>query len=203
MRRTEFQQRDQKVIDAFLDSMGHGFLAFVRPDLSPGIVAVNFVRLGATVYFHGSPEGEKMTALASRPTVAIMVADALSLIPSHFFGGDLACPASQFHRAVVIRGRARIVEDLAEKASALQALMEKLQPEGGHLPVSEANPRYRKQLRNTAVVAIPMEEVTARFKLGQNLPRARRASIARQLAERDGPRDHDTARAMALARPFA
>ncbi|MCL4232426.1 MAG: pyridoxamine 5'-phosphate oxidase family protein [Dehalococcoidia bacterium] len=202
MRRKEFEQHEQRAIEVLLDSAGHGFLAFVRPNLTPGAIAVNFVRLDSTIYFHGSPQGEKMEALAANPEVAFMVAEAMSLIPSYFSASDLACPASQFFRSVVVRGRARIVEDLAEKATALQALMEKLQPEGGYLPISQTSTRYRKQLRATAVVAIPMDDVTAKFKLGQNLPRSRRASIARQLTERDAPGDSETAAAMAKARPF-
>lgn len=202
MRRKDFEELDIRPIEQVLDAAPHGFLSFVRPDGTPGIVAVNFVRVGPVIYFHGSSEGEKMRSLAANPQVALMVAGAMSLVPSYFTSSELACPASQFYRAVVVRGSARIVRDLAEKATALQALMEKLQPEGGHAPIRATDSRYRKQLVTTAVVALSMEGVSAKFKLGQNLPRAKRASIARKLAERGRPGDVETATAMVEARPI-
>lgn len=202
MRRKDFQELDRQSIEELLDAATHGFLSFVRPEGTPGIVAVNFVRVGPVIYFHGSPEGEKMRSLAANPEVALMVAGAMSLVPSYFTNSELACPASQFYRAVIVRGCVRIVEDHAEKAAVLQALMEKLQPEGGHAPIRATDSRYRRQLATTAVVALPMEQVSAKFKLGQNLPRNKRASIARQLAERGGPSDAETATAMLGARPI-
>jgi nitroimidazol reductase NimA-like FMN-containing flavoprotein (pyridoxamine 5'-phosphate oxidase superfamily) len=202
VRRKDYEQRDEAEILAFLDRATHGFLGFVRPDGSPGMVAVNFVCVGETIYFHGALEGEKMRSLAVNASVVLMVADDFSLIPSFFRVGDLACPATQYYKAVVVRGEARMVTSREERALALQALMEKLQPQGGYRPISATDPRYRKSLDTTAVVAVPMTEVTAKFKFGQNLPRRTRARVARQLRERDGQRDGETAEAMREVCPF-
>lgn len=79
--------------------------------------------------------------------------------------------------------------------------MEKLQPEGGHEPILD-NPLYRKSLNTTAVLALPMEEVTAKFKFGQNLPKHVRRSVASKLVERDGPGDPETVDAMRDVCPF-
>lgn len=202
VRRKDYQLEDEEEILAFLDSQAHAFLSFVRTDGTPGIVAVNFVRAGRVIYFHGATEGEKMRALAERPQVALMAAKDFALLPSYFTAPEYACPASQYYKAVVVRGEARLLVDPVEKAAALQLLMEKLQPEGGHCPITAEDPLYRKQLATTGVVAVSMDEVSAKFKFGQNLPKRKRASIARQLEERGKPGDLATVEAMRAVKPL-
>jgi len=152
--------------------------------------------LDGRLYFHGATEGEKMEALAADDRVSFVVAHDFSLVPSYFRDPKYACPATQYYKAVAIRGRARVVEDADEKARALQALMEKLQPEGGYVPISATEPLYRKSLQTTAVVAIEIERMTAKFKFGQNLPAAKREKVAERLTARGCPVDHETVAAM-------
>jgi len=199
VRRRDYEMTDREAMLAFLDAQRHGFLAFVRTDGSPGLVALNFVRVGEQLYFHGSPEGEKMQSLARDPRVTFMTADPFSLIPSYWTDRKLACPATQYYKAVVVHGEVRIVTSREEKAEALQALMEKLQPEGGHAPISASDPLYSKSLDTTAVLALPLTEMTAKFKFGQNQPARKRATIAANLRERSGPRDKETAAEMQRA----
>lgn len=196
VRRRDYELTDRDQVLAFLDAQAHGFLAFVRSDGSPGLVALNFVRIGDDVYFHSSPEGEKMRSLAQEPRVTFMAADAFSLIPSYWTDPVLACPATQYYEAVVVHGEVRFVRSREEKAAALQALMEKLQPDGGHAPISASDPRYSKSLDTTAVFALPLTEMTAKFKFGQNQPARKRATIAANLRDRSGPRDKETAAEM-------
>ena len=121
------------------------------------------------LYFHGSPAGEKVATAQQNPAASCLVVDAHALLPSTFFDPENACPATQFFKSVLVKGHVRLVEDPAEKARALQALMEKLQPEGGFDPIAADNPRYQAALRGVAVLALSMESVTGKFKLGQNL----------------------------------
>jgi predicted FMN-binding regulatory protein PaiB len=74
--------------------------------------------------------------------------------------------------------------------------MEKLQPEGGYVPISADEPIYRKSLKTTGVVAIEIEEMTAKFKFGQNLPSSKREGLAERLEARGCPVDHATVEAM-------
>jgi uncharacterized protein len=183
-------------MERFLAEMGHGYLGAVRPDGWPVVVPLNFVYVDGRVYFHGAAEGEKMESLVADGRVTFTVADGFSIVPSYFRDPKLACPATQYYKCVMIRGRARVVEDAVEKAAALQAMMEKLQPEGGHEPIAADNPIYRKSLRSTAVVAVEVEEMTAKFKFGQNLPAAKRDAVAERLSARGCPMDHATVDAM-------
>jgi uncharacterized protein len=201
VRRKDYQYEDVVAIDAFLDASTHGMLGFTRRDGSPGMVALNFVRFGETLYFHGAPEGEKMRSLAADPRAVFMVTADFALVPSYFRSPKLACPATQYYKAVVVRGVVRSVESRQEKALALQSLMEKLQPDGGHEPI-EDNPLYRKSLDTTAVLALSMDEVTAKFKFGQNLPRRARAEVAEKLQARGEPGDTETVAAIREVCPF-
>jgi len=201
VRRKDYQYEDAGAIDAFLDGSTHGMLGFTRPDGSPGMVALNFVRVERTLYFHGAPEGEKMRSLALDPRAVFMVTADFALVPSYFRDARLACPATQYYKAVVVRGTVQPLASWDEKAAALQTLMEKLQPEGGHERIQD-DPLYRKSLETTAVLALSMDEVTAKFKFGQNLPKRVRASVADRPLQRDTPRDAETVSAMREVCPF-
>jgi nitroimidazol reductase NimA-like FMN-containing flavoprotein (pyridoxamine 5'-phosphate oxidase superfamily) len=202
VRRKDYQSTDGEAIRRFLDEMSHGHLAFNRKDGAPGLVALNFARAGETIYFHGAPEGEKVRALAADPRATLMVTADFALIPSYFRDPEMACPATQYYRAVVVRGDIRFVESREEKARGLQALMEKLQPEGGHRPIRGDDPFYAKSLDTTCVLALPMTDVTAKFKFGQNLPRRGRRDVAERLAARGAPGDDATVAAIRDVCPF-
>jgi predicted FMN-binding regulatory protein PaiB len=96
---------------------------------------------------------------------------------------------------------ADVVTDPAEKASALTALMEKLQPEGGYAPIDPEDARYKQMLKAVAVVRVSIEEITAKFKFGQNLSEARREIIISRLEERGRPDDAATAGLMRAYAP--
>jgi nitroimidazol reductase NimA-like FMN-containing flavoprotein (pyridoxamine 5'-phosphate oxidase superfamily) len=196
MRRTVSEVTDETEIDALLDRAQHGYLGIVSPDGWPLAVPVNFVRLEDVLYFHGATRGEKAEALDGRPRVSFTVAEDLSLVPSYFRDPNSACPATQYYRSAMLRGQARPVDDPIEKACALQALMVKLQPEGGHLPISADEPLYEKALRTTAVFAIEVESRSAKFNVGQGLGERQREEIAARLEARGGELDAETATAM-------
>lgn len=192
VRRTDYEMTEREQMEKLLEEATHGFLGLTGPDGWPRVVPLNYVTLDGKLYFHGATEGEKMDSLAADDRVTFVVVEDFSLVPSYFRDPKFACPATQYYKAVAIRGRARIVEGADEKARALQALMEKLQPEGGYVPITASEPMYRKSLRTTAVVAIEIERMTAKFKFGQNLPASKREEVADQLTARGCPIDHRT-----------
>jgi len=193
MRRKEFAVEDREEIEAFLHEMDHGYLGTVTGDGEPRVLPLNFVWHNGCVYFHGSLAGEKMRSMAADNRVCFTVAKPYSRIPSYWSDPDLACPATVYFKSVLITGRAEAVTDPAEKAEALAAFMNKLQPEGGYAPIDPVDPRYAKRLAGTAVVRIRPESVTAKFKFGQNMQEERRRTVAERLLERGGPLDAETA----------
>ena len=201
MRRQEFMINDPTEVNDVLDSLEWGTLALVTPQGTPLQVPLNFVRMDGRLYFHGAPTGEKMTVLAEGAPASFLGVDPHALLPSTFFDSENACSATQLFKSVVVKGRIRIVADPAEKARSLQALMEKLQPAGGFEPVTPDSPRYQAGIRNTAVFALSMDTVTAKFKLGQNLGPETAERAMQHLEQRDDPQDRRTVAAMERFRP--
>ncbi|WP_308635588.1 pyridoxamine 5'-phosphate oxidase family protein [Paenibacillus silvisoli] len=195
MRRREFEMNDvenREEIESFLQEMSFGFLGTVTPDGEPGMTPLNFVYTGGSVYFHGSRIGEKMTQLKANERVTFMAAKEYAIIPSYFTDPLMACPATAFFKSVRIAGRATVVDDPHEKAAALEALMRKLQPEGGYKTIDADDPDYVPRLKGVAVVRIDADRITGKFKFGQNAKPDMIAAITDGLANRGLPQDAET-----------
>lgn len=196
MRRKEFAVEDRREIEQFLEEMSFGFLGMTGGDGDPSVIPLNFVYFRDAVYFHGSQIGEKMQNLRERDRVCFCVAREFAVIPSYFTDAKYACPATAFFKSVLIRGKAVIVDDPAEKAEVFAALMRKLQPEGGYAAIDLNDEGYARKIRGTAIVKIPAEHVTAKFKFGQNMTADKRSAIERQLALRGREADEETVEQM-------
>jgi GNAT superfamily N-acetyltransferase/nitroimidazol reductase NimA-like FMN-containing flavoprotein (pyridoxamine 5'-phosphate oxidase superfamily) len=146
------------------------------------------------VIFHGSPVGEKQEA-AGRPAV-ISVEESVASVPSYFSDPERACPATTLYRSVQVHGLLEEVREPAKKARALQALMEKYQPEGGHVPISAEHPLYKKAVEGIGVMGVTLERVDGKSKLAQNRKTEEVGHLLEQLWRRgDDPRSIDLIRA--------
>ncbi|GIP38987.1 hypothetical protein J31TS4_22670 [Paenibacillus sp. J31TS4] len=203
MRRKEFAVQEWQEIEQFLNEMSFGFLAMCGEDGWPHVKPLNFVYWKDTIYVHGSRVGEKITDLKRSPNVTFSVAKEYALIPSYFSDPTFACPATSYFKSVSIRGTAELVDDLEQKAEALEAFMQKLQPEGGYAPITADNPEYASRLRGVAVIGIRIDSLSAKFKFGQNLKEPARANLTSRIAERGLPLDEETVRLMELYCPHA
>ncbi|GAX90168.1 pyridoxamine 5'-phosphate oxidase family protein [Effusibacillus lacus] len=192
MRRKEFSVSEQAEIESFLAEMTYGFLATAGEDGWPHIKALNFVYLDDAVYFHGSLAGEKMKDLKTDNRATFSVAKEYSMIPSYLLDPKLACPATVFFKSVTVKGRAHVVEDLQEKARVFTAFMKKLQPEGGYEPIDPADPEYAASLRSVALVKIKVEDLSAKFKFGQNLKQETFGLVMAGLENRGETLDKET-----------
>lgn len=202
MRRKEFSMEEQAEIDEFLQEMSFGYLATIGQGGWPHISPLNYAYVNGHIYFHGSRSGKKMEEIALSKQVSFAVAKEYAIIPSYFTDPRQACPASAFFKSVHVRGIAEPVDDLQEKASVLSALMEKLQPEGGYAPITPEDPAYRPMLKGVAVVRINIEELTAKFKFGQNMKEDHHEHVANSLLERNHGDDAKTAELMRKYCPF-
>jgi nitroimidazol reductase NimA-like FMN-containing flavoprotein (pyridoxamine 5'-phosphate oxidase superfamily) len=109
-----------------------------------------------------------------------------------YFHGALAGEKHDLLRGGA-RGACTVVDDLQEKARALQALMRKYQPEGKHRPIDAADPIYLKPLRGVGVFRIVVESWTGKVKFGVNEPERIRRLLIAGLRERGRPLDLATA----------
>lgn len=192
MRRKEFKVTEPEQCERFLEEHHDGVLTFKDPEGWPKAVPLNYVYHNQAIYFHGSKHGEKMAGLAEDARAEFVAYQAHAFIPSYFTDPYLACPATVFFRSVRIRGTVVQVEDAKEKASALAALLSRMQPEGGHASINAEDQKYVASLRGVAVLRLDPIEMTGKFKFGQNLSEKNREKVIQGLSERDLPDDADT-----------
>lgn len=145
-------------IHAVLDEAYHCHLAFVV-DGEPRVLPTLHVRIGETVYLHGSTGSRPL--LAARAGAGLPVSLAVTLLDG------LVLARSQFHhsanyRSVVAHGTARLVTDESDKRRVLAALLDKLGPGRA----ADSRPPTRKELAETAVLALPLREVSLRCRTG-------------------------------------
>jgi hypothetical protein len=115
-------------------------------------------RIGDTLYVHGSSANRALRALrdGGQACVTATLIDGLVL-------GRSAFHQSVNFRCVVLYGAAREVDDPQEKHDALHAIVEHAIP-GRWADTREPN---REELLRTLVLAIPIEEGSAKVRTGQ------------------------------------
>lgn len=195
MRRAEFEVNDKTAFEGLLAECEYGTLSLAG-DGEPYGAPVNFVWFDGCVCFHGAKEGRKAEMMAKNPKAAFSVVKPYSLIPSYFSDTVAACPATQYFASAHIAGSVKIVEDDAEKCAVLNAMMQKLQPDGGYETIDSANPMYAKMTAQTAVWKLTPTHTSMKVKAGQNLPKERKEAITYKLRERGSALDADTAQCM-------
>lgn len=162
-------------------------LATTGADGHPILRVLHAVLDGDGIAFHAAPAGEKMDAVG-RPAV-VSAHETVASIPSYFLDPERACPATTYYVAAQAHGRIEEVTQPEHKARILQALMEKYQPEGGHVRVDANDPLYRKAVDGLLVARVAFERVTAKVKLGQNRRPEERVRILERLWRRGAPGD--------------
>ncbi len=130
-----------------------GFIAEGKPVVIP----TGYGRRGDTLYVHGSPASRMFRAMGAGADVCVTVTllDGLVLARSAFHH-------SMNYRSVVIFGKASLVEDPAGKWEALQVFTEHV-ARGRWQEVRQPS---EKELQSTTVLAIPLEEVSAKVRTG-------------------------------------
>jgi nitroimidazol reductase NimA-like FMN-containing flavoprotein (pyridoxamine 5'-phosphate oxidase superfamily) len=147
---------DRSQIDAILDEALFCHVAWVS-DGRPRVIPTIHVRVGDTLYVHGSQASRTLRALrdGSEVCIAVTLLDGLVLARSVF-------NHSMNYRSVVLYGRAREVTDPDEKWNAQSALVE-------HVVrgrTAEARMPNDRELRQTAILALPLDEVSAKVRSG-------------------------------------
>lgn len=186
MRRAEFAMTAGQARQ-FLTEAAVFRLAGIGNDGQPVLKTLHGVVVGDWLCFHSSPKGEK-TSLLGQPVVAC-AEEGLARIPSYFLDPERACPATTLFRSVQVHGLLTELTDPEVKAAALQALMQKLQPEGWHVDITAKNPLYAAQVRGLLVAGVPLTQVDGKAKLAQNRSAAERGQLLQALWQRGSPGD--------------
>lgn len=147
---------DRDAIDAILDEALVAHVGFVSEG-QPYVIPTLHARVGGEVYFHGSAASRTIRALrAGAPaSLTVTLLDGLVLARS-------VVHHSVNYRSVLVLGAARPVEDLTERMAAVQAFTERLIPGRWE----EARPPSTKELKAISVLALPLDEVSAKVRTG-------------------------------------
>jgi RimJ/RimL family protein N-acetyltransferase/nitroimidazol reductase NimA-like FMN-containing flavoprotein (pyridoxamine 5'-phosphate oxidase superfamily) len=142
---------------AILDEAYDCSVAFVVEG-EPRILPTLHVRVGDTVYVHGSSGGRMgLTARGEGARVCLSV----TLLDGIVYARSQAHHSANY-RSVVVHGTARLVTGDAEKRMAMTALVEKV----GEGRAAESRPPTRKELAETSLLALPLVEVSVRARTG-------------------------------------
>jgi len=168
---------------------------------APILRVVHGVVVDGALAFHGAPAGEKLEALGREAVVS--VEEVVAEIPSWFSDPERACPATTLYESVQLHGVLEEERDPERKARALQALMEKLQPEGRHVPITHDDPLYRKAVDGILIVRVALERLDGKAKLGQNRQPHEVERICELLWRRGRPGDVRAVERLLAANPSA
>jgi uncharacterized protein len=147
---------DSETIFRILDEAFVCHVGFVV-DGQPFVIPTGYGRIGETLYLHGSAASRMLRTLSGGVQVCVTVTlvDGLVLARSVFHH-------SVNYRSVMILGRATLVENSEERLRALEALT-------NHIVRGrwkDARQPTDAELKATAVLALPISEVSAKIRTG-------------------------------------
>jgi nitroimidazol reductase NimA-like FMN-containing flavoprotein (pyridoxamine 5'-phosphate oxidase superfamily) len=147
---------DKEQVHAILDAGYICHVGFVV-DGQPFVIPTGYARFGVQLYIHGSAASRMLRSAGEGVDVCVTVTlvDGFVLARSVFHH-------SMNYRSVVVLGKARLVIDLEEKRAALRCFT-------NHIVTGrweEARQPTDQELKATSVLALPLEEVSAKVRTG-------------------------------------
>lgn len=148
MRRRSREIADRAEIEAIIraDRVMHLALAH---DNVPFLVPVFYGFDGSALYFHSASAGTKIEILKANDRVCFEITVDHGVVTA-----EAACDFEAQHRTVIGSGRARFVEDEAEKIRALDLIVAKFTDRGFEYP--------KAKLGITTVIRIDIERITGK-----------------------------------------
>src|SRR5882672_8678776 len=147
---------DRDTVNAILDE---AFICHVwfAVDGQPFVIPTSYARVGDQLFIHGSAASRMLRSLSKGIPVCVTVTlvDGLVLARSAFHH-------SVNYRSVIILGTAKLVEDPAEKMDALRLFTEHIM-KGRWNEIRWPN---EQEMKGTTVLALPLEEVSAKVRVG-------------------------------------
>ena len=155
-RKRERGSHERRAVEAILDEGLVCHVGFAQ-ETSTFVVPTAYARVGSTIYLHGATANRMLRALASgvEACLTVTLLDGLVLSRSAF-------RHSMNYRSVMLFGTASVVEDPDEKRAAVLAIVDHMVPGRSR----DARPPTSRELRATAVVRFPIEEGSAKIRIG-------------------------------------
>ncbi len=156
-RKRERGHHDRATIDAILDEALIAHIGITDDEGRPLVIPTLHARAGDVVYLHGAVASRTLRTLATTAPICLTASliDGLVLARS-------AMHHSANYRSAILLGNARLVEEPVEKGAALRAIVEHIVP--GRW--SDVRAPSRNELKATAVLALAIEEASAKIRTG-------------------------------------
>ncbi|WRS28044.1 pyridoxamine 5'-phosphate oxidase family protein [Oscillospiraceae bacterium MB08-C2-2] len=147
-------QLTEKQVEELLHRAEVGRLGTIGEDGYPYVIAMHFVYHKGSIYMHGLPKGQKIDNIQKYPKVCFEVDELLGL---QIDADGKACNTEAVYNSAVIRGTARILEEIESKREVLGKLVEKYTPQfaGQELP--------ENMVKGTAVIEIRIDTSTGKY----------------------------------------
>jgi nitroimidazol reductase NimA-like FMN-containing flavoprotein (pyridoxamine 5'-phosphate oxidase superfamily) len=188
---------ERAAIDAILDE---GMICHVAVSVDgvPWMIPTAYGRDGDDLYLHGAAGNHILKAAAAGGDIVVTVSllDGLVLARSTF-------SHSLNYRSVVVFGPAEVLTDPAAKSHGLEVIVDHLLPGRS----AEARPPTDSELRQTAVLRLPITEASAKARTGPPVDSDEDAVLpiwagVLPLRTVAGPPEPDPGNDAALAEPF-
>jgi nitroimidazol reductase NimA-like FMN-containing flavoprotein (pyridoxamine 5'-phosphate oxidase superfamily) len=147
---------ERETVEAILDRGLVAHVAFVDHG-GPVCIPMLYARVGARLYIHGSRASRAMRLLAAGSPACLTVTLMQGLVLARS-----AFEHSANYESVVAFGRFAAIDDDAERLAALAAFTDKLLP--GRF--SEVRSPNAKEMKATMVLAMPIDQVSAKVRYG-------------------------------------
>lgn len=134
---------------AILNRGTSGVLAVSGDDDYPYPVPLSYVYQDSKIFFHCAETGHKLDAIERNSKVSFCVIDLDRIVPEEY---------TTYFRSVIVFGKARILEDEAERRLALEVLAEKYSPEDEQGRLKEID----KCFKRVCLVEIVIEHMTGK-----------------------------------------
>lgn len=145
---------DRALVASILDQALHCHIGFVT-DGQPYVIPTIHARMDDQLVVHGAPASRMLRAMAGPICVTVTLVDGLVLARSAFHH-------SMNYRSVVVLGTAEELTEPDRKLRALEAIVEHVAP-GRWATARQPND---KELAATRVLALPLDEVSAKVRSG-------------------------------------
>lgn len=147
---------DKNEIESTIDQCDICFIGLIEADGTPYVIPMNFGYLNNEIILHSAPEGKHLSLLELNNRICVTFCPDRKLVYQH---PDVACSYSMLSKSVVCKGAVTFIEDLHEKAEALNSMMKKF---------SDRTFKYSTPaLSNVRVWRVTVDEITAKA-FGQN-----------------------------------
>ena len=184
--------KSEEKIAQFLNEEHVGRIASLDKDGFPQIIPMNFAFVNGAIYMHSHTRGEKLDNIKANSKVGFEVDRELEFLPSYFSSPTDASQADTLYISVVIKGDAIIINDRNEKTLALNALMEKYQPEGRY---ERLTPEMHV-IDEVTIIKVMPKTMRGKYKIGQHMDKTTRTEIAKKILEKNSPTARQTIQAM-------